>query len=51
VKEEDAIQIDKLIEEFFSDGTMKQIFKSYDLPTPKYYAGMSVLRPNNSNAE
>ena len=51
VKEEDAIQIDKLIEEFFSDGTMKQIFKSYDLPTPKYHAGMSVLRPNNSNAE
>ena len=51
VKEEDAIQMDKLIEEFFSDGTMKQIFKSYDLPTPKYHAGMSVLGPINSNAE
>lgn len=47
VKEDYAIQMDKLIEEFFSDGTMKLIFKGYDLPTPKYHSEMSLLRPIN----
>ena len=51
VKKDDAVRMDKLIEEMFSDGTMEQIFKVYDLPTPKYHSKMSLLRPVNSKDE
>lgn len=51
VKEDDAVRIDQLIEEMFSDGTIRMIYKSYDLPIPKYHAEMSVLRALKSKTE
>ena len=48
-KKAEAIKIDKIVENMFDDGTVKLIYKSYDLKIPTYKRGIFPHRSCEDN--